>query len=111
MNTTTCEACGASIFFPIVRRKDGSVPINPTTGKPVRSPVNERPDPVGTLVLVAGGEDSPVMRRLSKAEAERPATVDRYVSHFATCTQPERFRRRGTSSRFNRGRARSGGQR
>lgn len=81
MRTTRCEGegCGAVIFFARVRRLDGSLSAR-------SAPVDAAPHPLGTMVLAAGGEDQPVMQTLSKRDRDRPATVDRYLSHFATCT-------------------------
>lgn len=104
MKTTKCAACEAAIFWALIRKLDQTVAAKPR-------PIDAAPSPRGNLVLVGGGEDRPLLRTMSADEVAAPADEDRYLSHFATCTQPEKFRRAGTSTRFTRSRSRSGGRR
>lgn len=67
MRTVRCRECGAEIFFGVTHQgKRTPIDAKPTTG----------------FVIVDDEPDSP------------PVVSGKvYVSHFATCTNPERFRK------------------
>lgn len=88
-STLPCRACGRPVkLIPTIQGWERT--------PPTLMPLD--PDPVenGNVVIEPGVEDKaipPRARTLKKGE-EPPVGVLRYVSHFATCTDPGRFRKR-----------------
>ena len=70
----TCKSCGAAIFWA----------KSATTGKAM--PINARPDPQGNISLDLTGAAV-----VGKAGVDLPGP--RYVSHFVTCPQHEKWRK------------------
>ena len=80
MTETTCRACGAALRF-----------IKMTTGKtmPVdAAAVRYIPDPTGKDVLVM--ENGSTAR--GRITGDEGGAIG-YISHFATCTNPDYFRK------------------
>jgi hypothetical protein len=68
-----CDKCGAQITF-----------CRTVNGRP--TPVDAVPSPKGDQVIVGD--------QVRKATAEEKASgVPLFISHFATCTDPKRFRK------------------
>lgn len=79
-----CRACGAPIFFiKSVNRK--SIPVD-------AEPVWVRQEHGGDTYILRDGRF--VFGRITGDADDDPdaEVVEAYVSHFATCTEPERFR-------------------
>lgn len=82
MARSTCRACDAPITWA----------VNDGTGKAI--PLDAEPVPAGNIVDTGQRlADGRLLMRILKGAEEAPAGATRYVSHFATCTDPERFRR------------------
>lgn len=71
-----CRECGASVFFA----------QNAASGK--SAIVDSIPRLDGNIIV----NDDDTITYLKKGE-QPPAGTHRYVSHFATCSNPKRFRR------------------
>ena len=85
MGEATCTSCQAPIIFIVVMNNDGH--------KPKRMPVNPKPDPGGNVAVRVDGTGTRIGRVL--VGDQKPAGGERrYCPHFATCTNPERHRRR-----------------
>ena len=90
---TKCRACGKDILFiETALYKKMPVDAEPVYIVPEEGP--QRGRQVGTYILPTGGT--------IRGQIVRDADIDgntelrlAYVSHFATCTNPERFRKRG----------------
>ena len=93
VETTKCRACGAEIrFIPTALYKKAPVDAEPVYIVPVEA--TKEPGEVGTYILPTGG----TIRGQIVPDEDIDADTDiklAYVSHFATCTAPERFRKRG----------------
>ena len=78
--SAVCRSCDAPIFWAVT-----------TTGKTM--PVDAEPVPDGNVVLVEqeGDWTQPMVRVLGKDES---TDEDRYVSHFVTCPQREKWRKK-----------------
>ncbi len=82
MTETTCRACGAPIRF--IKTKAGkTAPVN-------AEPVHFIPDPEGGDLFITPDGDAV---RGWKIATESNAAYDGYTSHFATCTNPDYFRK------------------
>jgi hypothetical protein len=88
MNTTTCRACGAQIGF--IKTVSGkSMPVDADS-------LRFQPDPNGKeLFVLADG----TTERGSTENADGPDTMIGFISHFATCTNPDFFRKPRKSTR------------
>ena len=88
MNTTTCRACGAQIgFIKLVSGK--SAPVDADS-------MEFMPDPKGKeLFILPDG----TTERGSTENVNGPDTMIGYMSHFATCTNPDFFRKPRKSTR------------
>lgn len=76
--TRDCRACGAPMVFVRCASRDGKwTPLDP-------EPVSD-----GNIVVNAAGE-----AEYLTASAQETYTGERFKSHFATCPEAERFRRR-----------------
>lgn len=94
MKATTCKSCRAPVFFA----------INETSGK--REPIDLEAREDGNIEVVGktrrvldddSVDETPVVRHLKKGEVDTLPGFDipdRYVSHFATCPDADRHRRR-----------------
>lgn len=72
-----CASCNAAVVWVVTE-----------AGK--RMPVDAVPSDKGNLIL----RDGKALHESKVPEAERPA--ERYTSHFATCPQGEKWRRRSS---------------
>ena len=81
-----CRACHAEIIFAQTNSTRG--------GQPVQMPVDAEPSPRGNVILSHqnGKYYAGVVRR-NQAAGMRDAGQELHLSHYATCTQPERFRK------------------
>lgn len=85
----SCTACGAPIVWA-------------STSNGAMMPVDAEATPDGNLLLLSTVDRKWVAIVIGKATREAPqaAPRERHKSHFATCTDPKRFRKpRGTSKR------------
>lgn len=81
----TCESCGERILFVVVMNNAGR--------KPKRMPLNPAPDPTGNVAVRVEASGTRIGRVLGKDQkAVSPEIL--YTPHFATCSHPERHRRR-----------------
>lgn len=86
--TARCRACDQEILF-IKTQKGKTTPVDAKS-------VLYIPDPKGNRIFVL--PDGSIDRgRLADEESEK--TRIGYVSHFSTCLQPDRFRKRNKSER------------
>lgn len=75
----TCD-CGGTFFWAVTKAE-----------RPM--PVDAEPNPDGILELIdRGAGHAPLARVLGEPSLMDP--VERWTSHFATCSQAEKFRRR-----------------
>lgn len=81
MKTTMCKSCGARIFFAVSNR----------TGK--RIPLDVDPNDNGNA-WVTGFQGSTPLIDVQGQDHQPPLYAVRYISHFATCSDPKRHRRR-----------------
>lgn len=72
-----CRSCGAPVIWTVTER-----------GK--RMPVDADPDPQGNIRLEQSTGDAPLTAVYTR---EWTAGAELYVSHFATCDQPKKWRR------------------
>lgn len=88
IRSTECRACHAKIFF-IKTNKGTSIPVDEES-------VLFVPDPAGqaTFVMIDG-----TTQRGWKVGTEGENTKIGYISHFATCTEADSFRKRRKSDR------------
>jgi len=79
MQTSTCKSCQQPLRW--VRMNTGGL-----------SPVNAEPDPTGNIVIENG-----IGRVLTGDLFAAPADPEtpRFKSHFASCTEAEKYRKRG----------------
>ncbi|GFI46247.1 hypothetical protein IMSAGC019_01560 [Lachnospiraceae bacterium] len=83
-NFGQCGGCGCRILW--IRTKAGkNMPCNPTM-------LNYRKEPGGKEKIVT--QDGEVVSGITGVSPEEADGIG-YTSHFATCTQAKRFRRRG----------------
>ena len=88
VRTTPCRACGKPLLF-IGTRGGKTMPVD-------AEPVRFVPDMFGkNLYLVTGGD---VVHGSPPREGDLDIEIG-YVSHFATCTNPDYFRKRGKKAR------------
>lgn len=59
-------------------------------------PVDPHPVDDGNVLIVSRPEDGDMILRVLKKGEDPPPEVSRYVSHFATCPDAERHRKKGT---------------
>ena len=85
MNTTKCRACGKEIGF-IKTKLYKTVPVD-------AEPVWIRPGD-GFPYILADGQT--VWGQIAGDADDDPDSnlIEAYISHFATCTEPEAFRKR-----------------
>lgn len=82
---STCQACAAPIRWVITE-----------AGKAM--PIDAEPVPDGNIIMTGrtvrtrGGRLTPEVGYLTEGTLF-PSDATRYVSHFATCTHPEQFRK------------------
>ena len=96
-----CESCHAPIIFAVVHNQAGR--------KPARMPVDAEPHPDGTVACYRDVTGTLHGRVLGKDQ--QPATHEtRYMTHFATCTNPgaHRHRQRKGEARATRDGGRAG---
>lgn len=73
-----CQACGAEIFFVKSEHSERRIPLD------------AKPRPDGNVVLLPGSR----ARYLRKDAPPAENGSKRYVSHFATCPEAAKFRKR-----------------
>lgn len=78
MQTSTCRSCGALVRW-----------VTMPGGKSM--PVDDSPHPEGNVFVASDGRTASVLSAEERARV--PGDTPRYISHFATCTQPERHRK------------------
>lgn len=78
----TCRACGAEIMF--IRMSGKFMPVDP---KPVCYEDGSGPE---IIVTESGRVTHGIRSEIPMQGRERG-----YISHFATCTDPDKFRKRG----------------
>lgn len=88
INTTECRACRAPIFF-IKTQKGTCIPVDAES-------VIFKPDPAGSATFVL--MDGSTQRGLKVSEQGEDTKIG-YISHFATCTEADSFRKRRKSDR------------
>lgn len=88
MRTSTCKACGAEIGF-IKTVAGKTMPVN---AKSIRFTKG------GTEVFVLPNGEVMHGTRLKEGQAD-PNEMIGYISHFATCTEPDFFRKSRKSDR------------
>lgn len=81
--SSECKWCKAKVMW-----------VETEAGK--RMPLNSGPDREGNVVMVGHTGKSPIVKVYGNP-AEIPAGTRRYKSHFATCTNPGKFRRQKLS--------------
>jgi hypothetical protein len=77
MNTGTCRGCGQPILWVEMADSGRANPLNPEH------------DPRGNIVLDRAGK----AHYLKRGEAYLVPPIERYVSHFATCSRAKEFRK------------------
>lgn len=76
-----CKACGARIMW-IPTEKGGMMPCDP-------KPIPYKEDQAGNLTLITSEG------KVIKAKADATSESKGFVSHFATCPEADKFRKRG----------------
>jgi len=74
--TTACRSCGARIRWVF-------------TDKGHRMPLDPEPDPTGNIVIREDGDAHVITK-----DDVIPPQAERWISHFATCPEAARHRRR-----------------
>lgn len=80
LETSNCRSCEAPIVWCRMR-----------SGKTM--PVDADPTPRGDFYLVTADDGTIEAHHVRTHPEKLGEDVDRYTSHFATCDNPERFRR------------------
>lgn len=86
-DTGRCRSCNAKIIWTTMLDAMGARKTR-DDGKPVRNPIDPRPRPDGNVRLTGRGH----ARMITAGEHVMPD--ERYVSHFATCPNRGRHRRK-----------------
>lgn len=85
LHPTVCAGCDALVWFATVSNSAGRPPS--------QMPLNARPDPAGNVA--AYHDDKDVWRARVLPKGTQAAPHERvYMPHFATCPNPEAYRKR-----------------
>lgn len=87
-----CKSCSAPIFWAAILDERGQR-VKGDSGRWRAMPVNAQPDPAGNVVLLHRPGEGIVARVLRRGQCPAPGAVLR-TSHFATCPNADRHRRR-----------------